>query len=104
MVSEHRMQPCNRHPHSNPSVFWVKKKEVPKNAQNGLKTFTKDFFTSNRANIGREVTIDNKLKNSLYAFAHPNLESATIIVVTHNLELAEKTDRMIKLRDGQIEN
>ena len=30
-------------------------------------------------------------------------KEATIIVVTHNLELAEETDRIIKLRDGRVE-
>ena len=30
-------------------------------------------------------------------------EMATVIIVTHNTELAELTDRIIRLRDGQIE-
>ncbi len=37
-------------------------------------------------------------------FSHLNKEEkATIIMVTHNLNLAEETDRIIYLRDGEIE-
>jgi len=32
-----------------------------------------------------------------------NNEGKTIILVTHNLELAKRTKKIIKIRDGRIE-
>ena len=80
-------------------------KEIPKNAQNVLKTFTKDFFTANRANIGREVTVDNKLKNSFKKVIDINKEfkknpNITLTQLTKNLYGNEfiKGNKETKLR------
>lgn len=35
-------------------------------------------------------------------FKQINQEGKTIIMVTHETDLAERTDRIVKMRDGQI--
>jgi putative ABC transport system ATP-binding protein len=49
--------------------------------------------------------LDSKTGNEIIQLlAKINKErNATIVMVTHNLELANKTNRIIWLRDGQIE-
>ncbi|MDY6862021.1 MAG: ABC transporter ATP-binding protein [Thermodesulfobacteriota bacterium] len=47
--------------------------------------------------------LDSITAGSIYnLFKDLNQEGLTIIVVTHNLELAGKTDRIIQLKDGRI--
>ena len=81
------------------------KKEIPKNAQNVLKTFTKDFFTSRRADIGRKVSTENKLEKSFQKVIDINKQfkkdpSISLIDLTKALNKSEfaKGDDATKLR------
>ena len=81
------------------------KKEIPKNAQNVLKTFTKDLFTSKRADFGRKVSSENKLEKSFQKVIDINKQfkkdpSISLIGLTKALNKSEftKGDSATKLR------
>jgi len=81
------------------------KKEIPKNAQNVLKTFTKDLFTSKRADFGRKVSTKNKLEKSFQKVIDINKQfkkdpSISLIDLTKALNKSEftKGDDATKLR------
>ena len=81
------------------------KKVIPLKAQNVLKTFTKDFFTSKRADAARNVSTENKFKRSFKKVIDINKEfkknpKITLNRLTENLYKNEFTegDDLTKLR------
>jgi len=49
--------------------------------------------------------LDSRTADDIYSiFKEINREGTTIIMVTHNHELAETFPRMISIRDGRLEN
>jgi ABC-type lipoprotein export system ATPase subunit len=49
--------------------------------------------------------LDSATSEKIYGlFKMLNEKGLSLIVVTHNMELAGRADRMIRLRDGQISN
>lgn len=47
--------------------------------------------------------LDSVTSNSIIEFFRElNLEGSTIILVTHNYEIAKKADRIITIKDGSI--
>jgi len=49
--------------------------------------------------------LDTKTGNEIMAlFASLHKEGRTLIVVTHDPEVSDYTDRILKIRDGKLEN